>query len=65
MEAQLHAFLTSALDGGEWSALRLGHKAPEKELSVSILVMGGLNRFGSGVTKERIRIHDRSAVDSH
>jgi hypothetical protein len=24
MEAQLHAFLTSALDGGEWSASRPG-----------------------------------------
>ena len=65
MEAELHAFLTSALDGGEWSALRLGHKAPEKELSVSILVTGGLSRSGSGTTKERIGIQDHSAVDSH
>jgi hypothetical protein len=24
VEVQLHAYLTSALDGGEWSALRLG-----------------------------------------
>jgi hypothetical protein len=25
MEVQLHAFLISALDGGEWSALRSGY----------------------------------------
>jgi len=28
VEIQLHAFLTSALDGGEWSASRPGHFTP-------------------------------------
>jgi len=28
MEVQLHAFLTSALDGGEWSASRAGYFTP-------------------------------------
>jgi hypothetical protein len=28
MEAKLHAFLTSALDGSEWSAWRPGRFAP-------------------------------------
>jgi hypothetical protein len=28
VEVKLHAFLNSALDGGEWSASRLGHFTP-------------------------------------
>jgi hypothetical protein len=28
MEVKLHAILTSALDGGEWSASRPGHFTP-------------------------------------
>jgi hypothetical protein len=31
MKAQLHAFLTSALEGGEWSASRPGRFSPGKE----------------------------------
>jgi len=34
VELQFHAFLTSALDGGEWSASHLGHFTYRKELSV-------------------------------
>ena len=30
VEVQLHAFLTSALDGGEWSAPRPGRFTPKK-----------------------------------
>jgi len=30
VEVQLHAFLTSALDGGEWSAPRPGRFTPMK-----------------------------------
>jgi hypothetical protein len=30
VEAYIHAFLTSALDGGEWSASRLGRFAPRE-----------------------------------
>jgi hypothetical protein len=30
MEVWLHAFLTFALDGGEWSASRSGSFTPEK-----------------------------------
>jgi hypothetical protein len=33
---RLHAFLTSAVDGGEWSVSRFGRLAPEKEHPVSI-----------------------------
>jgi hypothetical protein len=29
MEVQLHALLTSALDGGEWSASRSGRFTPQ------------------------------------
>jgi len=29
VEAQLHSFLTSALDGSQWSASRPGHFTPE------------------------------------
>jgi hypothetical protein len=36
MEVQLHAFLTSALDWGEWSASRLGRFTLRKELQVPI-----------------------------
>jgi hypothetical protein len=31
VEVQLHSFLTSTIDGGEWSASRLGRFAPTKE----------------------------------
>jgi len=31
VEAQLHSFLTSAVDGGEWSAWRSGRFAAAKE----------------------------------
>jgi len=30
VEVQLHAFLTSALDGGEWSVSRPGRFTPRK-----------------------------------
>jgi hypothetical protein len=30
VEVQLHAFLTSAVDGGEWSASRSGHFTPKE-----------------------------------
>jgi hypothetical protein len=30
VEVELHAFLTSALDGGEWLASRPSHFTPEK-----------------------------------
>jgi hypothetical protein len=30
VEIQLHAFLTSVLDGGEWSVLRSGHSTPSE-----------------------------------
>jgi len=29
VEVELHAFLVATLDGGEWSALRLGHFTPK------------------------------------
>jgi hypothetical protein len=31
MEVQLHIFITSALDGDEWSDSRFGYFIPEKE----------------------------------
>jgi len=31
VDVYFHAFLTSALDGGEWSATRPGHFTPGKE----------------------------------
>jgi hypothetical protein len=37
MQVQLHAFLTSALDGGEFSASRPDHFASEKEHQVVTL----------------------------
>jgi hypothetical protein len=36
VEVELHAFLTSALDGGEWSASRPAALTPEKEYVVPI-----------------------------
>jgi hypothetical protein len=36
VEVSLHAFLTSALDGGEWSVSRPGRFTPGKELLVPI-----------------------------
>jgi len=32
VEIQLHAFLTSALDGGEWSSAHPGHFTPRYSL---------------------------------
>jgi hypothetical protein len=40
MEIQFHAFLTSALDGGEWSASRFGRFTPGDRFL-------GTPRFGS------------------
>jgi len=34
MEVELHAFLTPALDGGEWLASRPGRLTPGKESAV-------------------------------
>jgi len=36
VEEELHAFLTSALGGGEWSASRHGRSTPGKEPLVPI-----------------------------
>jgi hypothetical protein len=36
VEVQLHAFLTSALNGGEWSGSRPGRFAPGENLQVPI-----------------------------
>jgi len=40
MEVRLHAFLTSALDGGEWSVSRPGHFNPRERAS-GTLWLGG------------------------
>jgi hypothetical protein len=40
VEVQLHSFLTSALDGGEWSTSRSGHFTPGKKGPCARL-MGG------------------------
>jgi hypothetical protein len=49
VEVQLHAFLTSALDGGEWSASRPGHFTPkERAFPRYPLDSGPQNRSGSG-----------------
>jgi hypothetical protein len=40
VEVYLHAFLTSALDGGQWSASRLGRFTP-KERAPSTHWIGG------------------------
>jgi len=36
VEVQLHAFVTSELDGGEWSASRFGRFTPRIKLLVPI-----------------------------
>jgi hypothetical protein len=36
VDVQIHIFLTSALDGGEWSAPRPGRFTPGKEYTVPI-----------------------------
>jgi hypothetical protein len=36
VEVQLHAFLTSALYGGEWPASCPGHFTPRRKIPVSI-----------------------------
>jgi hypothetical protein len=38
MEAQVHAFLTSALGGGEWSASHLDHSIPDEGSPISFIV---------------------------
>ena len=49
VEVQLHSFfLTSALDGGEWSALRTGRSTPGKVSSIP------LNRRLGGPQNRRI-----------
>jgi hypothetical protein len=40
VEVYFHAFLTSALDGGEWSASRLGHFIPGENVSGTDLIGG-------------------------
>jgi hypothetical protein len=47
MEVYLHAFLTSALDGCEWSASRPGRFTPGKELPIPI-------RWEAGWTPEDV-----------
>jgi hypothetical protein len=44
---QLHAFLTSALDGGEWSASRFGRPNPRERASVTHWI-GGWVGFRTG-----------------
>jgi hypothetical protein len=39
-ELQLHAFLTSALDGGEWSASRPGRFTPTERATVTHWIRG-------------------------
>jgi len=41
MEVQLHAFLTSALDSGEWSASRAGYFTPAPVRSPGTHWIGG------------------------
>jgi len=41
VEVKLHAFLTSALDGGDWSASRPSRFTP-KEIPHGIVLIGGL-----------------------
>jgi hypothetical protein len=39
VNAQIHTFLTSALDGGEWSDSLLGHFTPGKQPPVPIALL--------------------------
>jgi len=41
MEVELHAFLTSAVDGGKWSASCLGHCTLGKEPLVPVIEEAG------------------------
>jgi len=40
VKVQLHAFLNSALDGGEWSASRPGHFTPKERVPVTHFIRG-------------------------
>jgi hypothetical protein len=54
VELCIHAFLTSALDGGEWSALRLSHFTPRERPSDTHVVGGWVGpRAGLDVVLKR------------
>jgi hypothetical protein len=52
MEVLLHAFLTSALDGGEWSASRLGYLTPTERVPYNQELGGPHSRSGKGGEKK-------------
>jgi hypothetical protein len=54
IEVQLHSFLTSALDGGEWSTSRLGRFTPGKECQYpSSRRLGGSQGRSGQFTEEK------------
>jgi len=54
VEVSLHAYLTSALDGGEWSASRPGRFTPGKGVTVTHWIRGWVGpRAGLGAVAKR------------
>jgi hypothetical protein len=53
VEVQLHAFLTSALDGSEWSASHPGLFTPGERASGTLLISWAGSRVGLDVVAKR------------
>jgi hypothetical protein len=66
-ELQLHAFLTSTLDGGEWSALRTGCFTPrERALGTHRIGMWVVSRAGlDTVVKKKIQAPPGTRTPDH